>query len=109
MPAIAPGGPCVRGVRAPSALTRVPHHPCATRVQTAGTGDEEENEYAPAILDQFESALEAAKVMPHKFALLEKFRSWEAGDLPTPDLVQQVEELYDQRILETGLFDDWDD
>jgi len=27
----------------------------------------------------------------------------------TMDLVQHIEELYDQRVLDTGLFDDWDD
>lgn len=50
-----------------------------------------------------------AQVTPHKPALLAKFGEWQAGTLPTAELVQIVEELYDKNVLETGLFDDWDE
>jgi len=74
-----------------------------------GGADGQEDEYAPSVMDQFESALEAAKVMPHKADLFNKYAEWQAGNMPTTDLVQHIEELYEQRVLETGLFDDWDD
>mmetsp|Transcript_6515 Transcript_6515/g.19313 ORF Transcript_6515/g.19313 Transcript_6515/m.19313 type:complete len:371 (+) Transcript_6515:60-1172(+) len=75
------------------------------------TSDEENDDapYVPSVMDQFAVALEAAKVMPYKAQLLDNYRLWQAGELSTTALVQHVEELYDQRILETGLFDDWDD
>jgi len=68
-----------------------------------------DDEYLPSIFDQFETALEAAKVTPHKPALLTQFAEWQHGSLPTAELVQHVEELYDQNVLESGLFDDWDE
>lgn len=61
------------------------------------------------MLDQFETALEAAKLMPYKAELLKQFGQWHAGTLATAELVQDLEELYDKNVLETGLFDDWDE
>jgi hypothetical protein len=80
-------------------------------VQAQHGGEEraEDGDYVPSVFDQFESALEAAKVMPHKGPLIAKFAEWQAGAMPTSELVQHVEELYDQNVLDTGLFDDWED
>mmetsp|Transcript_26062 Transcript_26062/g.66195 ORF Transcript_26062/g.66195 Transcript_26062/m.66195 type:complete len:391 (+) Transcript_26062:187-1359(+) len=74
-----------------------------------GEGGDDKDEYVPSVFDQFETALEAAKVMPKKPELFLKFGEWQAGTLPTPQLIQFVEELYDQNVLESGLFEDWDD
>jgi len=84
------------------------------RLQSKGLGkdggvDDEDDVYQSSVMDQFEAALEAAKVMPHKADLLQKYGQWQAGQLPTMQLVQHIEQLYEQGILETGLFDDWDD
>jgi len=71
--------------------------------------DEFDDDYTPSVFDQFEQALEAAKMTPHKQDLFDKYAQWAKGDMGTMDLVQHIEELYDQRVLDTGLFDDWDD
>jgi hypothetical protein len=90
----------VRRAAASQVLTSPPNAP------TDGTV-----ELAPSVLNQFEEAIEAAKVMPHKADLALKFAAWRAGEVSVTELTQFVEELNDDGVLTRGLYDDddlWD-